>query len=60
MASFRLSALLSEVKKFYQNCGSATRLRGLYFIHDNAAACRCVQVQDFLEKEKVVQLPHPP
>ena len=39
---------------------SATGLRGLCLIHDNAPGHKCVLVQDFLKEEKVVQLSHPP
>ena len=38
----------------------ATGLRGLCLIYDTAPAHKCVLVQDFLKKEKVVQLSHPP
>ena len=52
--------VLSKVKKYYQKLRPAIGLRGLCLIHDNASAHKCALVQDFLETEKVVQLPHPP
>ena len=36
-----------------------TDLRGMYLIHDNAAAHKCKLVKDFPETETVVQLPNP-
>ena len=38
---------------------SATGLRGLCLILDNAPAHKCVLVQNFLKEEKVVQVSHP-
>ena len=57
---FYKNNVLSEVKKHYEKRRPATGIRGLCLIHDNAAAHKCSLVQDFLEREKVVQLPHPP
>ena len=49
----------SKVRKHYQKRRPATGLRGLCLIHDNDAAHKCALVHDFLETDKVVQLPHP-
>ena len=48
------SHIHSKVKAHYEKHRPATGLRGLYLIHDNAPAHKCVLVQDFLKEEKVV------
>ena len=53
------SHIHSKVKVHCEPRRPATGLRGLCLIHDNAPAHTCVLVQDFLKKEKVVQLSHP-
>ena len=57
---FYRDTVLKQVKKKYQKKRPATGLRGIHLIHDNASAHKSQLVQDFLDKEKVVQLPHPP
>ena len=54
------SHIHSKVKAHYEKRRPATGLRVLCLIHDNAPAHKCVLVQDFLKKEKVVQLSQPP
>ena len=43
----------------YEKHRPVTGLRGLWLIHGNAPAHKCVLVQDVLKEEKVVQLSHP-
>ncbi len=57
---FYKNNVLTKVKKHYAKQRPATGIKGLCLIHDNAAAHKCALVQNFLETEKVVELPHPP
>ena len=54
------SHIHSKVKAHYEKLRSATGLRGLCLIHDNAPAHKCDLVQDFLKEDTVVHLSHPP
>ncbi|MCU7801502.1 MAG: transposase [gamma proteobacterium symbiont of Lucinoma myriamae] len=58
--NFYKNSVLKKVKQVYEKRRPATGLRGICLLHDNAAAHKSQVVQQFLEEEKVVQLPHPP
>ena len=52
--------VLKKVKKFYQKKRPKSGIRGIRLLHDNAPAHRSKLVTEFLDKECVVVLPHPP
>ena len=47
---------------WFHKCKKITRekLKGVFLIHDNAGACKCKLINEFLETETVVQLHNPP
>ena len=48
-------------RKFYQKCIDLPMdFRGLCIINDNVVAHKCALVQEFIEKENMVQFLHPP
>ena len=48
------------MKKFYKKKRPSVGLKGTFLLHDNAPAHKCKVVVDFLDKEKVKVIKHPP
>ena len=57
---FYKDVVLKKVKKFYKKKRPSVGLKGTFLLHDNAPAHKCKVVVDFLDKEKVKVIKHPP
>ena len=55
-----INKVLKKVKAVYHKKRPKTGLRGVFLLHDNAAAQKHRDVKTFLKKEKVTELEHPP
>ena len=51
---------MHKLKKYFLSCRPATGLRGVRLLHDNASSHKVAIVREYLNQEKVVELPHPP
>jgi hypothetical protein len=52
------SMFLHKLKKYFKTRRTATSLRGVRLLHDNAH--KAANVREYLKQEKVVELPNPP
>ena len=59
-ARFYKGNVLHKLKKYFLSCRPATGLRGVRLLHDNASSHKAAIVREYLNQEKVVELPHPP
>ena len=57
---FYKDVVLKKVKKFYKKKRPSVGLKGTFLLHDNAQTQKCNVVVDFLDKEKVKVIKHPP
>ena len=59
-ARFYKGNVLHKLKKYFLSRRPATGLYGVRLLHDNASSHKTAIVREYLEQEKVVELPHPP
>ena len=52
--------VLSELNKYYNKARPTSGMRGIKLLHDNAPAHKSKLVQEYLSKENIQTLPHPP
>ena len=57
---FYKDVVLKKEKKFYKKKRLSVVLKGTFMLHDNAPAYKYKVVVDFLDKEKVKVIKHPP
>ena len=57
---FYKNVILKKLKKFYYKKKPSTGLKRIYLLHDNAPAHKSKEVVNFLDKEEVKVIDHPP
>jgi histone-lysine N-methyltransferase SETMAR len=58
--TFHKGKVLHKLKKYSKIRRTATGLRGVRLLHENASSRNAIIVREYLKQEKVVELLHPP